>query len=321
MPDSKSRELRIATAGLVLACFFWGVGFPLTKAYALRAQTEAPGASGWFIVSSLVVGRFLVSALLLLTVERRRPTGLELEQGLWVGLFSGVGLVFQTDGMILTDASTSAFLTQGYVLVLPVVAAVLARRFPELRVVISVLAIVVGLAVLARFDPRTMQIGRGEWETLLAAMCFALQILWLARPKYGANRAGPVTLIFFVVIGVGTLPLALLSARAGDVARLAASPAIWLLFALLTVLGTLVPFTLMNRNQPRVPPAEAGVIYGAEPLFASMFALFLPELLLPLSAAPYPNEQLTPRLLLGGALVTFANIVLQVRGRAKPPSL
>ncbi len=316
MSAPKSRELLLATLGLVLACFFWGIGFPLTKAFALRAEVEAPGVSSWFIVSALLVSRFLASALLLFSVETRRPTRLELEQGFWVGLFTGVGLVFQTDGITFTDASTSAFLTQGHVLILPVVAAVLARRLPEPRVVVAVLAILVGLSVLARFDPRTMRLGRGEWETLVAAMFFALQILWLTRPKYRANRSGPVTLIFFLVIGLGSLPLALASARPTDLGRLAGSPAIWLLVGLLTVFSTLLPFLLMNRNQPHVPPAEAGVIYGAEPLFASMFALFLPALLAPLSVTAYPNEQLTPRLLIGGALVTLANVVLQLR-RAK----
>src|SRR5690349_843854 len=148
-----------AVLGLVGACFFWGIGFPITKAYALRAQLEAPGASDWFIVATLVAGRFLLAGLILLALERARPTRLELEQGIWVGLFSGCGILFQTDGMARTDASTSAFLTQGYVVVLPVVAAVAARRWPELRVVLAVLGIVLGLAVLARFDPRTFHLG------------------------------------------------------------------------------------------------------------------------------------------------------------------
>lgn len=54
----------------------------------------------------------------------------------------------------------------------------------------------------------------------------------------------------------------------------------------------------MNRNQPKVPPAEAGsIIYGAEPLFGSGFALFLPALLTPLAGPTYANEELTPPLL------------------------
>jgi drug/metabolite transporter (DMT)-like permease len=303
-----------AVLGLVGACFFWGIGFPITKAFALRAHLVAPGASDWFIVATLVAGRFLLAGLILLALERARPTRLELEQGIWVGLFSGIGLLFQTDGMARTDASTSAFLTQGYVVVLPVVAAVAAKRWPELRVVLAVLGIVLGLAVLARFDPRTFHLGRGEWETLVAAFFFGLQILSLGRAKYRGNRSGPVSVVFFFVNALCALPLALATYSGEALSQLVTSRETLMLFGLLVVLGTLCPFLLMNRNQPHVPPAEAGIIYGAEPLFGSAFALFLPALLTPLAGTSYPNELLTPRLLLGGALVTLANVVLQLRG-------
>ena len=303
----------LAVLGLVTACFFWGIGFPLTKAFMLRAEVEAPGASGWFIVAALVTGRFFLAGALLLVVQRARPTRLELEQGLWVGLFSVCGLVFQTDGMARTDASTSAFLTQGYVVVLPLVAAVAARRLPERRVVVAVLGILLGLAVLARFDPRTFHLGRGEWETLVAALFFSFQILSLGRAKYSANRSGPVSVVFFFVNAIGALPLALATGSSAALGQLVSSNGILILFGLLVVFYTLCPFVLMNRNQPHVPSAEAGVIYCAEPLFGSAFALFLPALLTPLAGASYANEQLTLRLLIGGALVTLANVVLQVR--------
>ncbi len=304
----------LAVLGLVAACFFWGIGFPLTKAFALRAQVEAPEANGWFIVAALVAGRFSLAGALLLLVQRTRPTRLELEQGIWVGLFSVCGLLFQTDGMTRTDASTSAFLTQGYVVVLPLVAAFAARRLPERRVVVAVLGILLGLAVLARFDPRTFHLGRGEWETLVAALFFSFQILTLGGAKYSANRSGPVSVVFFFVNALGALPLALATGTTSDLKQLVSSHAILILFGLLVVLYTLVPFVLMNRNQPHVPPTEAGIIYGAEPLFGSAFALFLPALLTPLVGASYPNETLTARLLAGGALVTLANVVLQLRG-------
>jgi drug/metabolite transporter (DMT)-like permease len=253
----------------------------------------------------------------LLALEPRRPRALELEQGLLVGFFSGCGLLFQTDGMTHTDASTSAFLTQGYVVVLPVVAAVAARRFPELRVVVAVLGIVLGLSVLARLDPRTFHLGRGEWETLVAALFFGMQILSLGRAKYRGNRSGPVSVVFFFVNALCAMPLALATGSGDALGQLVASNEVWILFALLVVLGTLCPFLLMNRNQPHVPPAEAGIIYGAEPLFGSAFALFLPALLTPLAGSTYENELLTSRLLLGGALVTLANVVLQLRGPKK----
>jgi drug/metabolite transporter (DMT)-like permease len=68
----------------------------------------------------------------------------------------------------------------------------------------------------------------------------------------------------------------------------------------------------MNRYQPDVSASEAGIIYGAEPLFASLFALFLPSFFAGLAAVAYANERLTDRLLIGGGLVITANVLLQL---------
>lgn len=301
-----------AVAGLVLACSFWGIGFPLTKAFAIRAQLLVPSASSWFIVSVMMFGRFALSTLLLLLVERRRPTHLEWEQGLLLGLVTGAGTAFQIDGMTLTAASTSAFLTQGYVVVLPIVAAISARCWPNWRVIVAVFTIVFGLSILAEFSPRTLRLGRGEAETLVAAMFFSLQILTLARRKYAANRTGPISVVFFGTIALGSLPLVAVTGPMRALGPLVDSTELWLLFLALAVLGTLTPFWLMNRCQPFVPPAEAGIIYGFEPLFASLFALFVPELVTSVGTHFYANEQVTRRLLIGGALVTLANLLLQL---------
>lgn len=312
MPENK----RIALLGLVIACVFWGIGFPLTKAFALRAQVEAPGASSWFVAAVLIVGRFLAAAAVVGVVDRRRPERLEWEQGGWLGIVTGLGVVLQTDGLSYTSASTSAFLTQGYVVVLPVVAGLGARRFPELRVLGAVMASVLGLAVLSGFSPSALALGRGEAETLGAAMLFTAQILVLSRKKYAANRANPVTFVFFLSVAITTFPLAVVTAQSGEFLALVRSSSLWGLGIALTLLGTLAPFWLMNQYQPQVPPAEAGVIYGAEPVFASLFALWVPAQITSLAGSRYANETITTRLLLGGALVTVANLVLQLQKRS-----
>jgi hypothetical protein len=119
-------------------------------------------------------------------------------------------------------------------------------------------------------------------------------------------------------LALGTLPFAIYSAETGEIVALARVPALWALFGALALFATLTPFWLMNRYQPYVLAAEAGVIYGLEPLCASVFALFLPELLTPVGSGAYANEQLIGRLLLGGSLVTLANVLLQIRVTSAP---
>ena len=72
-------------------------------------------------------------------------------------------------------------------------------------------------------------------------------------------------------------------------------------------------FCLMNRWQREVTATEAGLVYCAEPVVVSMLALFLPGWLSQLAGVDYANEHVTVRLLLGGGLVTAANVLLQSR--------
>src|SRR2546426_5177793 len=158
---------------LVVATAFWGLSFPTTKALAVSQQALLPDSSSWFAAALCVVFRFVIAALVLLVLSARsltQLTRLELEQGLGLGLFGGGGILLQVDGMAYTSASTSAFLTQCYCVIIPLWVAWRQRRWPPPRVLLSCLLVSAGVAVLADVDWRHFQIGRGEWETVFASV-------------------------------------------------------------------------------------------------------------------------------------------------------
>jgi hypothetical protein len=62
-----------------------------------------------------------------------------------------------------------------------------------------------------------------------------------------------------------------------------------------------------------VTATEAGMVYSVEPVFTSVLTLFLPAWISIWANINYPNESLTSRLLLGGGLITVANVLLQKR--------
>ena len=49
-----------------------------------------------------------------------------------------------------------------------------------------------------------------------------------------------------------------------------------------------------------------------EPIFASVFALFLPAWFSGWATIDYANEKLTANLLVGGGLITMANVLIQL---------
>jgi hypothetical protein len=73
----------------------------------------------------------------------------------------------------------------------------------------------------------------------------------------------------------------------------------------------------MVAFQPRITATEAGLIYCVEPIFASALALFLPGWMSAWAGINYPNETATWTLLLGGGLITAANVILQLRPPAR----
>lgn len=303
---------------LMLATLCWGLSFPLIKAAALGLP--ASGGSG-FVTAMLLAPRFVVAAALLLLWQNRalmRTTRRELRQGLELAVFSAGGMLLQNDGLRFTEASTSAFLTQLYAILIPVWLAFRQRRSPGLVVWLCTALVLAGVAILGHFDWHRLTLGRGELETLAGSVFFMGQILCLARPRFAGND--PLRVAFVMFAAQALLYSALLIPTAPSLAAVAvpfASP-VWLAISIiLGVVCTAGACTLMNVWQPKISATEAGLIYCFEPIFASLFALALPAVLSRWCGIDYANETVTWSLLGGGALITLANALLHLRPTAK----
>jgi drug/metabolite transporter (DMT)-like permease len=307
---------------LLFATIFWGVSFPVMRSLAFVQEQLLPGASSWLMTSATVGTRFGLSALLLAAWSWRtlpQLTRLELWQGAGLAGFGGLGILFQMDGLAYTAASTSAFLTQCYCVLIPIIIAVRERRWPSLLAVACAMLVMAGVAVLSQFHWRELKMGRGEVETLIGSLLFTGQILWLERPLFAPNRVNHFSLVMFAGIAVLALPVCLLSMHhSADLAVAFGSPIVLGLTAILVLACTLVSYMIMNYWQPRLSATDAGLIYAVEPVFASLFALFLPECLGAIGGFRYANEALTWNLLLGGGLITAANVVIQLKPVGKP---
>jgi drug/metabolite transporter (DMT)-like permease len=322
MPVSgKSQSVKAAIL-LVAATFFWAASFPVMKALGQCQDALAPGVNTLFLTAVSLSARFGLSALVLAVWLWRKPgrfTRLELWQGIGLGFFGGLGILCQMDGVMRIPASTSAFLTQCYCIFVPVCVACHRREWPSRVLVLSCLMVLVGVAVLAGVRFTQFHLSRGEAETILASLFFTGQILWLERPGFAGNRAAPVTLVMFVFVALLVLPVAIVTARAPDEWRgvYRSGPAV-LLTVFLALACTLAPYTLMNFWQQKLPSAQASLIYAAEPLLTSVFALFLPAWLSGFASVNYANEVIGWNLLIGGGLVIGANLLILCR---QPPNL
>ncbi|MCI0744598.1 MAG: EamA family transporter [Verrucomicrobia subdivision 3 bacterium] len=301
---------------LVAATVLWGVSFPLTKAILAKQQLMLPGSPTPFFAALLAVVRFGIAGIVVILVAARslrQLTGCEIRQGLGLAFFGGIGILLQIDGLAYTSASVSAFLTQFYCLLIPIWVICRTRALPTFAVVVSSILVLAGAAILADVRWGDFRVGRGEAETLLAAMFFAGQILWLERPEFAANRTSHFTLVMFFGTSLLATPIALYYAPSLKVWVTAYSDISLLILLLgLVVFCTLGSYGLMNAWQKHITATEAGLIYCVEPVAAFGFALFLPQWLSVLAAINYPNERITSNLLIGGSFILAANVLIQI---------
>jgi drug/metabolite transporter (DMT)-like permease len=306
---------------LIIACALWGLSFPLMKVLHMEQAARMPGVSSLFLASWLQIARFGLGAAILapFLIGQKLPTRREIRQGLLLAGWGGSAMWLQADALAYTEASTSAFLTGAYCIFLPLWACLRLKQRPKTRAVVATLMVLVGGAILSGLRPGHLQLGRGEIETLCAALLFSFQILTLENRHYEGNRGLSVSFIMFIGIAILFTPLTLVAApRLIDCITPGASVQAFVFIGSLALFCSVGAYLLMNHWQRRVSATEAGLIYTAEPVFTAIYVLFLPAILGRFIGGSYPNETLSSELLIGGTLLLAANVLMQWK---RPPHL
>jgi drug/metabolite transporter (DMT)-like permease len=317
LPPPPIRRARVL---LVSATALWGLSFPLLRGLELAQRAQAPDVPFPAFAAADMAVRFLFAALVLLpfyggglrSISRR-----EWSQAGGLALLGGAGLYLQTLGLAQTNASVSAFLTQLYTLVVPLIVACRDRRWPTLRVTGSCLLVLLGAALLSPGLLAHLRPAFGEGMIIASAVFFAGQIVWVERPRYATNRAGLVTLLMFALIGLffaGMFPL--LGGTATGARDLFATPGLIELMTITVILCTVINYYIMNQWQRWVSATEAGLIYCLEPVTATVLCAFLPGVISRVASVAYANESLGWNLLAGGTLIVGATVLVATERRA-----
>jgi drug/metabolite transporter (DMT)-like permease len=311
-----SARHRKAVTRLILATAAWGISFPLFKMLFAVQQGHEPSADSFFLAAHAIGLRALGAALVISLFKPFLLRGLsraEWLQGALLGLFGGTGLILQADGLHYTSASTSAFLTQFYCVLLPAWQCFRRREIPSPRLLLCTALVLAGITILSGFDWNQFRLGRGETETLLSAVVFTVQIQLLERPSWRNHRMLPVSVVMFLGFFLCALPVVLLKKPSWHAITsiYQSAPEIAIMAAIILIC-TVYAYTAMNHWQPFVRATEAGLIYCLEPVTTALYVLFLPALLAAWTGVPYANESLGTATLIGGTLITLANAILQL---------
>lgn len=248
------------------------------------------------IPTFLLLGiRFTASALIMLVLFWKRIRAhfrrRYVSVGLTLGLFMGLGYVFQTLGLVDTTAGKNAFLTGTYCVLVPFVSYAMNRE-PLTRYNLGAAALCLTGIALVALDSLTVQMG--DVLTLVGAVFFALEIAYVA--KYGGDLdVNVVTFWMFLAIGLGCLV-------ASPFFEVAPALSVWTpatigTIAFLTVLCTCVGLLVQNLGLAHVPSSTGSLLLSIESPSGVFFSVVL------------AGEVLSGRLILGFAFI-FVAIVL-----------
>ena len=281
---------RLATLLLVSVTAVWGSTF-----FLIRDLVEHVPPADFLAV------RFGIATVVMLVLFRTQTMALsrrDLRIGVVLGVLYGVAQVLQTTGLQTTDASVSGFITGTYVVLTPVLGAVLLHDR-----IGPVTWFAVGLATsgLALLSLQGFAVGIGEALTLLSAVLYAGHIVALGRWSTPQAAVGLAT----VQAGVITVVTAVVAVPDG--LTLPADGRQWASLLYMALAAGALALWAQTWAQAHLTATRAAIVMALEPVFAALFAVTL------------GGESLTRRMLVGGALVVAAMYLVELRSTPRDP--
>jgi drug/metabolite transporter (DMT)-like permease len=277
----------LATLALVAATAVWGATFVVVQD-AVEQMPVLPFLWWRFALATAVLALLRPRAVLELSPEKRR-------HGVLLGLLLGGGYVLQTFGLLHTSATVSGFITGMFVVFTPLIGWLVLGEPVAPPVWIAVGLATLGLALISL---RGLAMGFGELLTLGCAALFAGQIVGLARWSTAGDAYG-LTVLQLGVVAV----LALLASPLQGGMAVPPNAGVWAAVAFLALAATALAFLAQTWAQTHMSAPRAAIVLTLEPVFAGIFGVTL------------GGDQLTTRILLGGACIVAAMYVVELAPR------
>lgn len=285
------RRRAIADLMLVSVAAIWGSAF--------SAQRVASAHIGHFAFNGL---RFLLAGGILTLALRGRLRSLgqvEWRGGLVAGLILAAAAALQQAGIAFTTAGKAGFITGLYVVLVPLLMALIWRQWPRRLAWGASLVAAAGLYLLSVEGQWMLQ--PGDVLQLGGAVLWALHVIVVGHLVQHADPlrlswvqylvCGVANTLFSVLVEVGTLP--------------GLRTAWWTVLyggAISVGLG----YTLQAYAQRDAPATDAAVILSMEAVFAALFGWLLLQ------------ERLTVVQIAGCVLMLGGMLLAQASSRAKP---
>lgn len=271
------KRLRLAPFALLIVSAMWGSTFVLMKD-AIKRQD----------VNSFLFSRFALAVVVMILIRPhvvRHFSKDLISKGFLAGCFLGSGYILQTLGLARTSAAVTGFITGLYVVLTPLIAALILHQKINMRTWSYVAIATLGLALLSLHG---WSVGTGELLVLASAVAFAAHIIALGQWSSGQDA--------YALTIVQLATCALLSGLASFKDGFNAPPdrGVWGVVIFTAIFATAIAFLIQTWSQAHISSTKVAVILTMEVVFAALFAVLI------------GGETLTLQIALGGVLVVTA---------------
>jgi drug/metabolite transporter (DMT)-like permease len=241
--------------------------------------------------------RFVVAtaAMMIMRPQALRMSAATFRKGLYIGIALFLGYITQTYGLYYTSASVSGFITGMFVVLTPIAAGIVYKMRIHWSGWAGVALATVGLGFISL---KGWSFGVGEAWTLLGALFFSFQIMWLSR------WATPETSYSIAIVQVATTMVGFfVCGLFSDGIVMPPNRDVWFSIIFLAVFASAIAFFIQTWAQSHMDPTRAAVILSFEPVFAGIFGVVL------------AGDHITARILIGAVLILSAIYLVELAPR------
>ena len=226
---------------------------------------------------------------------RLRLTWKALAAGMVMGLLDFLGFFTQTVGLQTVSPGINAFLTAVYVVLVPFMWWVVAKRKPTKANIVAAFVAIVGIWLVSVTSASgSLSIGFGEIMTLLCAFFFAAHIVSVSIFSVFYDVL-MLTVIQFITEGLLGLATGAVFETLPALTQI--TPVIVGELAFVVLFATIFAFGVQNIALARIEPTQASLILSLESVFGVVFSILL------------YGELLAVRLVVGFVLIFIALLV------------
>ena len=252
---------------LTLVTLVWGATFAEIKDVLDRHLTSAM----IFNAVRMTFAAVSLAALFGFRGKLRNIQASTVRDGIIAGAFLWAGYEFQTQGLIYTTPSKSAFLTGVSVVLVPIFLALFWRKKTNHWTVLGVAAAFLGLFLMTvpasggKWLGDLASVNRGDIISTGCAVAFGFQIIFLGR----ATRRHPFEQIAFLQTITAAI-LMFLSVPLIEHPHMQLTARLILAIVITGLLGTAVAFTVQAWAQQFMAATNTALIFALEPVFAAI---------------------------------------------------